>query len=75
MNAQMFEGMCDGTYKSLNINWAGLTSDDERLRRAHLTLLNAGGNGYGVFEAPVKRTPDGRFARDKGREAPGIAEG
>jgi hypothetical protein len=75
MNGELMEGMCDGKYKRVQIDRTACYPPDSRLLWAERTALNAGGNGYGVFEAPVKRTGDGRFARDKGRESPGVAEG
>jgi hypothetical protein len=63
MNSEMLEGQCDGTYKRIAMERSNLISDDTRLLKEVRQQLNSGINGYGIFEAPVKRTGDGRFCR------------
>jgi hypothetical protein len=63
MNAEMLEGQCDGTYKRVVAERSNIKSDDTRLLAEVRLQLNRGVNGYGIFEAPVKRTGDGRFCR------------
>lgn len=61
MNAELLEGMVDGTYKRVVMNVSNYPDPDRRLLKADRHALNSGGNGYGIFEAHEKRTPDGRF--------------
>lgn len=63
MNGELLEGMCDGTYKRIVTNVSNYPDPDRRLLKADRMALNRGGNGYGIFEDPEKRTGDGRFAR------------
>jgi len=64
MNSELLEGMVDGTYKRFILNRSNYPDPDRLLEIADKMNLNAGdGNGYGIFEAPEKRTPDGRFVR------------
>jgi hypothetical protein len=66
MNAELIDGMCDGTYKRVIMNRSLWPDPDRRLERASKLALNHGTNGYGIAEAPEKRTPDGRFSHDQG---------
>lgn len=61
MNAELLEGSVDGTYKRFIMNRSLYPDPDRRLERADKMNLNRGDQGYGIFEAPEKRTPDGRF--------------
>lgn len=63
MNAEMLEGQCDGTYKRIVMERSNWPDPDHRLETADREDLNRGGNGYGIFESPEKRTGDGRFCR------------
>lgn len=63
MNAELLEGTCDGTYKRIVIDRSNYPDPDRRLQKADRLNLNRGGDGYGIYEAPEKRTPDGRFCR------------
>jgi hypothetical protein len=63
MEAELLEGTCDGTYKRIVMERSNYPDPDRRLQKADRLNLNRGGNGYGIFEAPEKRTPDGRFCR------------
>ena len=63
MEAELLEGTCDGTYKRMVLERSNYRDPDHRLQIADRMLLNRGYNGYGCFEAPEKRTPDGRFCR------------
>lgn len=63
MNSEMLEGQCDGKYKRVVVDHSNITSDNTRLLHEERMDLNRGVNGYGVFEASVKRTGDGRFCR------------
>ena len=63
MNGELLEGMVDGSYKRVIMNRSNYPDPDRRLERADKMNLNRGGNGYGIFEAPEKRTGDGRFTR------------
>jgi hypothetical protein len=76
MVGELMEGMVDGKYKRVVLDRSNRQDPDRKLQRAERTALNAGVNGYGIFEAPVKRTGDGRFAStSQSRESPGVAEG
>jgi hypothetical protein len=66
MNAELLEGMVDGTYKRIVRDRSNYPDPDRRLQRADRVALNHGYGGYGVAEAAQKRTPDGRFAHDAG---------
>jgi len=61
MNAELLEGTVDGTYKRFIMNRSLWPDPDARLEKADKMALNRGDCGYGIFEAPEKRTPDGRF--------------
>jgi hypothetical protein len=61
MNAELLDGMVDGTYKRFIMNRSLYPDPDRRLEKADKMMLNRGDNGFGIFEAPEKRTPDGRF--------------
>jgi hypothetical protein len=61
MEAELLEGTVDGTYKRLVMNRSNYPDPDRLLQIADRQNLNRGGDGYGIFEAPEKRTPDGRF--------------
>jgi hypothetical protein len=64
MNSEMLEGSVDGTYKRFIMNRSNLPDPDRLIEIANKMALSAGGgSGYGIFEAPEKRTPDGRFVR------------
>ena len=63
MNAEMLEGQCDGTYKRKVMERSNHKDPDHRLQIEARNDLNHGVNGYGIFEAPVKRTGDGRFVQ------------
>jgi hypothetical protein len=63
MEAELLEGTCDGTYKRIVIDRSNYPDPDRRLQVKDRMNLNRGGDGYGVCEAPEKRTPDGRFCR------------
>jgi hypothetical protein len=63
MNSELLEGSVDGTYKRIVMERSNYPDPDRRLQVADRMNLNRGGNGYGIFEAPEKRTPDGRFCR------------
>jgi hypothetical protein len=63
MEAELLEGTCDGTYKRIVLERSNYPDHDRRLQVADRMNLNRGYNGYGVFEAPEKRTGDGRFCR------------
>jgi hypothetical protein len=63
MEAELLEGTCDGTYKRIVIDHSNYPDPDRRLTVKDRMNLNRGYGGYGVFEAPEKRTPDGRFCR------------
>jgi len=66
MNAELIEGMCDGTYKRHHMNVSNYPDADRRMNWADRKNLNRGANGFGIFEAGPdggeKRTSDGRFA-------------
>ena len=66
MNAELIDGMVDGTYKRVIQNRSLYPDPDRRLERADKLMLNHGYGGYGIAEAPEKRTPDGRFTHDQG---------
>jgi hypothetical protein len=66
MNAELLEGMVDGTYKRVLRDRSNYPDPDRRVQRADRIDLNHGTGGYGVSEKPEKRTPDGRFAHDEG---------
>lgn len=66
MNAELIDGMVDGTYKRVIRDRSNYPSPDARLQRADKLALFHGTGGYGVAEAPEKRTPDGRYSRDVG---------
>jgi hypothetical protein len=66
MNAELIDGMCDGTYKRVIRDRSTYPDPDRRLQRADRIALFHGTGGYGVAEAPEKRTPDGRFSHDQG---------
>lgn len=66
MNAELIDGMVDGTYKRVIRNRSNYKDPDRRLERADKIALFHGTGGYGVAEAPEKRTPDGRFSVDVG---------
>jgi hypothetical protein len=68
MNAELLEGMVDGSYKRVVTNRSNWPDPDRRLERADKQDLNHGFGGYGIAEAPEKRTPDGRYTRDVGFE-------
>lgn len=61
MNAEMLEGSVDGTYKHIVMERSNYPDPDRRLQKADRAALNNGYGGYGCFESPEKRTPDGRF--------------
>jgi hypothetical protein len=63
MNGELLEGMVDGTYKRIVMNRSNYPDPDHRLQIADRRNLNHGVNGYGIAEAPEKRTGDGRFTR------------
>jgi hypothetical protein len=63
MESELLEGTVDGTYKRIVIDHSNYPDPDRRLLIADRMNLNRGYNGYGIFEAPEKRTPDGRFCR------------
>lgn len=63
MLGEMLEGSCDGTYKRIVMNRSNYRDPDHELQIKDRLNLNRGYGGYGVFEAPEKRTPDGRFCR------------
>jgi len=64
MNAELLEGMVDGSYKRIIRDVSDYPDADRRQNKADkLALWNGPGGGYGVTEAPEKRTPDGRFIR------------
>jgi hypothetical protein len=71
MNAELLDGMVDGTYKRVIRDRSNYPDPDRRLQRADKLALNHGYGGYGVAEAPEKRTPDGRFSRGVGFVPPG----
>jgi hypothetical protein len=66
MNAELIDGMVDGTYKRVIMGRSLYPDPDRRLQRADRLDLNHGYGGYGICEAPEKRTPDGRFTHDLG---------
>jgi hypothetical protein len=66
MNAELIDGMVDGTYKRVIRDRSNYPDPDRRLQRADRLALNHGTNGFGVAEAPEKRTPDGRFSHGVG---------
>jgi hypothetical protein len=66
MNAELIDGMVDGTYKRVIRDRSNYQDPDRRLQRADKIALFHGTGGYGVAEAPEKRTPDGRYSRDQG---------
>jgi len=66
MNAELIDGMVDGTYKRVIQNRSLYPDPDRRLERADKLMLNHGTNGFGIAEAAAKRTPDGRFTHDVG---------
>jgi len=70
MNAELIDGMVDGTYKRVIQNRSLYPDPDHRLERADKLMLNHGPNGYGIAEAPEKRTGDGRFSHDVGYQPP-----
>lgn len=70
MNAELIDGMCDGTYKRVIQNRSLYPDPDHRLERADKLNLNHGTNGFGIAEAAEKRTPDGRFSHDQGYAPP-----
>ena len=63
MEAELLEGTVDGTYKRICIDRSNYPDPDRRLQVKDRMNLNRGVDGYGIFEAPEKRTPDGRFCR------------
>jgi len=63
MNAELLEGTIDGTYKRIIRDRSLYPDPDRRLQKEDKLALNNHDNGYGVCEAPEKRTPDGRFCR------------
>jgi hypothetical protein len=63
MESELLEGTVDGTYKRVVMERSNYPDPDRRLQEADRHNLNAGYNGYGIAEAPEKRTPDGRFCR------------
>jgi hypothetical protein len=63
MNGELLEGTCDGTYKRIVIDRSNYPDPDRRLQVADRMNLVRGYGGYGIYEAPEKRTPDGRFCR------------
>lgn len=63
MEAELLEGTCDGTYKRIVIDRSNYHDPDRILQIKDRLNLNRGVDGYGIFEAPEKRTPDGRFCR------------
>jgi hypothetical protein len=63
MEGELLEGSVDGMYKRICMDRSNYPDPDRRLQMADRYNLNRGGNGYGIFEAPEKRTPDGRFCR------------
>jgi len=71
MNAELLEGMVDGTYKRVIRDRSNYPDADRRLQRADKLGLNHGYGGYGVAESPEKRTGDGRFTHDQGFVPPG----
>jgi hypothetical protein len=66
MNGELLDGMVDGTFKRIRPDHSNYKAPDLRLELEDRMLLNRGGNGFGLYEATVKRTPDGRFVRDSG---------
>jgi hypothetical protein len=66
MNAELLDGMVDGTYKRVIRDRSLYPDPDRRLQRADRIALFHGTGGYGVAEAPEKRTPDGRYSHDQG---------
>jgi hypothetical protein len=63
MEGELLEGTVDGTYKRIVIDRSNYPDPDRRLQIADRMNLNNGPGGYGICEAPEKRTPDGRFCR------------
>jgi len=74
MNAEMLEGMVDGSYKRVIRDRSNYPDPDRRVQRADKLDLAYGYGGYGVVESPQKRTPDGRFTHDEGRVPSGAGE-
>lgn len=66
MNAELIDGMVDGTYKRVLTGRSNYPDPDRRLQRADRLALFHGTGGYGIAEAPMKRTPDGRYSADQG---------
>jgi hypothetical protein len=66
MNAELIDGMCDGTYKRVIRDRSLYPDPDRRLQRADRIDLFHGTGGYGVAEKPEKRTPDGRYSHSQG---------
>lgn len=63
MVGELLEGTVDGSYKRFVMNKSNYPDPDRRLQMADKMALNRGYGGYGIYEAPEKRTPDGRFCR------------
>lgn len=63
MESELLEGTVDGTYKRIVNNRSNYPDPDRRLQVADRRALLDGYGGYGIAEAPEKRTPDGRFCR------------
>jgi hypothetical protein len=62
MEAELLAGSVDGTYKRVVMDRSTYPDPDRRMQVLNRLMLNRGANGYGVYEAREKRTPDGRFA-------------
>jgi hypothetical protein len=58
MNAELLEGMCDGSYKRHAMNYSNYPDPDRRANWADRNNLMRGWGGYGIFEAGVDRRPD-----------------
>lgn len=63
MESELLEGTVDGTYKRIVMNRSNYPDPDRQLEKADKQNLLNGYGGYGIAEAPEKRTPDGRFCR------------
>jgi hypothetical protein len=74
MEAELLEGTCDGTYKRVVIDRSNYPDPDRRIQRADRMTMFHGTGGYGIAEAPEKRTPDGRFCNDIGFVPPHFPE-